>query len=171
MGIATLAALREREEMELASAFGPRTGPWLRRRAAFLDDTPLSSEREIKSQSTEITFDTDVSDPEELAGSLKTLSEELCRRLAGRGLEGRSIGIKIRLDDWTNASRSLTLDQPTADPEVVSAAALDLLRAYAPPRPVRLLGVRMAGFGEAATVPADGSAEEAEPQMRLGLAP
>jgi DNA polymerase IV len=168
MGVPTLAALRSRDEDELVTAFGPRTGPWLRRRAAFVDETPLSAEREIKSQSTEITFDTDVADPQRLAESLKTLAEELCRRLGARGLEGRSIGIKVRLDDWTNASRSLTLEEPTADPDVVSSAALDLLRAYAPPRPVRLLGVRMAQFGESATVAADGS-EAPEPQMRLGL--
>ena len=35
---------------------------------------------------------------------------------------------------------------PTNDPEVVWPIALDLLRAYDPPRPVRLLGVRLASF-------------------------
>jgi DNA polymerase IV len=178
MGIATLAALREQEDVALAEAFGPRTGPWLRRRAAFEDETPLSAEREIKSQSTETTFDTDVSDPERMAASVKGLAEELCRRIADRGLAGRTIGIKVRLDDWTNVSRTQTLEEPTADSAAVAEIALGLLRAYAPPRPVRLLGVRMTGFsdgaggghaGASAGDPAAEESAEAEPQLDLGL--
>jgi DNA polymerase-4 len=169
MGIATLAALRAQEDAALAEAFGPRTGPWLRRRAAFEDETPLSSEREIKSQSAETTFDTDVADLEQLAGSLAGLAEELCRRLGSRGLEGRTIGIKVRLDDWTNATRSQTVEEPTADPALVAGIALDLLRAYAPPRPVRLLGVRMAGFSEGASVGGSAAEESAEPEPQLDL--
>ena len=63
----------------------------------------------------------------------------------------------MRLDDWTNVTRSHTVEAPTNDPAVVAPVALDLLRAYDPPRPVRLLGVRVAGFesGEAATAEAE----------------
>ena len=86
---------------------------------------------------------------------------------------GRSIGIKVRLDDWTNVSRSHSVDEPTNDPEVVRPVALDLLRAYDPPRPVRLLGVRLASFeGEADGADAEAAgadAGEAEPQLRLSL--
>ena len=174
MGITTLGALRQHDVTQLEVAFGPRTGGWLRRRARFEDETPLCAEREIKSQSAETTFDEDVADPERMAASLASLAEELCRRLRARGLEGRTVGIKVRLDDWTNASRSRTLEAPTADPAVVGGIALELLRAYAPPRPVRLLGVRVAQFDEAAKAE-DGAAtgaaggDEAEPQLRLGL--
>ena len=100
--------------------------------------------RETKSQSAETTFDIDVTDRAEMERSSLALAEELCRRL-GAELEGRTIGIKVRLDDWTNVSRSQTVEQPTNDP-CGAPVALDLLRAYAPPRPVRLLGVRLAGF-------------------------
>jgi DNA polymerase-4 len=150
MGIATLAALRVHDEAALEAAFGPRMGGWLRRRAAFEDDTELTVVREIKSQSAETTFDTDLADPEEMAASLRSLSEELCRRLRTRGLEGRTIGIKVRLDDWTNVTRARTIETPTCDVELVTGIALELLRAYAPPRPVRLLGVRMATFADEA---------------------
>jgi DNA polymerase-4 len=167
MGVTTLAALRERDTSELEAAFGPRLGGWLRRRAGFEDDTRLSVVREIKSQSAETTFDVDVADPEEMAASLATLSEELCRRLRSRGIEGRTIGIKVRLDDWTNVTRSHTVESPTADPAVVKAVALDLLRAYAPSRPVRLLGVRVAQFGDGADPPAE--VDDPEPQLQLGL--
>ncbi len=124
--------------------------------------------RETKSQSTEITFDVDVGERAKIEASLRELGEELCRRLRKRELEGRTIGIKVRLDDWTNVTRSQTLEEPTNDPAVVVPIALELLRAYDPPRPLRLLGVRVAGF-EA------GEATEAEPepaggQLQLGLA-
>jgi DNA polymerase-4 len=165
MGIHTLDELRRHDQAALEASFGPRLGGWLRRRAAFEDETPISVVREIKSQSAETTFDVDVADPERMAASLRSLAEELCRRLRSRGLEGRTIGIKVRLDDWTNVTRAHTLETATADPAIVGATAVDLLRAYAPPRPVRLLGVRVAQFGGGAETAED----ESEPQMRLGL--
>jgi DNA polymerase-4 len=164
MGIRTLAELRAHDPVALEQAFGPRMGRWLPARARFEDETPISVERETKSQSTEITFDVDVADREEMAGHVASLAKELCRRLRTRDLQGRTIGIKVRLDDWTNASRSHTVEAPTNDPDVVVPIALDLLRAYAPPRPVRLLGVRVASFSHEEQV------VEPEPQMQLGIA-
>jgi DNA polymerase IV len=146
MGIRTLAELRRRSQEELESNFGPRSGAWLHARGNLLDSTPVTPEHETKSQSTEITFDVDVNQRDELERHLAELSEELCRRLRKRELEGRTIGIKVRLDDWTNVTRSHTVERPTNDPAVVGPVALDLLRAYDPPRPVRLLGVRVASF-------------------------
>jgi DNA polymerase IV len=167
MGIRTLADLRAHDPGALERAFGPRMGHWLPARARFEDETPIAVERETKSQSTEITFDVDVADPDEMAGHIASLSKELCRRLRSRDLQGRTIGIKVRLDDWTNATRAHTVEEPTNDPVVVTPVALDLLRAYAPPRPVRLLGVRVAGFAH------EERAEEPEPeraQLQLTVA-
>jgi DNA polymerase IV len=166
MGIRTLAELRAFDVAALERAFGPRMGRWLPARADFDDATPISPVRETKSQSAETTFDVDVADQGEMASHVAALAEELCRRLRSRDLEGRTIGIKVRLDDWTNVSRSHTVEAPTNDPAVVTPVALELLRAYAPPRPVRLLGVRVAGFGS------DERPEPAPPQgqLELGLA-
>lgn len=169
MGIATLAELGRREPAELEAAFGPRSGAWLHARGRLWDETPVSVSRETKSQSTEITFDADVADRARLESSLAELAAELCRRLRKRDLEGRSIGIKVRLDDWTNVSRSHTVEQPTNDPAVVGSVALELLQAYDPPRPVRLLGVRVASFEHDADAAA--AAEPAAGQLRLGLDP
>ena len=169
IGIGTLAALGAAEPAALERAFGPRQGRWLRRGARFEDDTPVTVVRETKSQSAETTFDVDVGERAELEAHLGRLAARLCRRLRERELAGRTVGIKVRLDDWTNVTRSQTLAEATADPAVVAPVALDLLRAYDPPRPVRLLGVRVAGFEEGGE--ADGARPAAgEPQLRLGLA-
>jgi DNA polymerase-4 len=166
MGIRTLTDLRQWQRPGLEDAFGPRSGAWLHARGNLLDQTPVTPEHETKSQSTEITFDVDVTQRAELERHLHELSEELCRRLRKRELEGRTIGIKVRLDDWTNVTRSNTLSEPTNDPKIVGPVALELLRAYDPQRPVRLLGVRVASFG-------GNEAAELEPtpgQLKLGLA-
>jgi DNA polymerase-4 len=165
MGIRTLAELGRREQAELEASFGPRSGAWLQARGRLLDETPVTVAHETKSQSTEITFDVDVADPAELERHLAELAAELCRRLRKRELEGRTIGIKVRLDDWTNVTRSHTVEEATNDPAVVGPVALDLLRAYDPQRPVRLLGVRVASFEHDA--PAE--AAEPHPQLQLGL--
>ena len=167
MGIRTLADLRAQDPVALEQSFGPRQGRWLHRRAHLEDETPVTVERETKSQSAETTFDVDVSDRGEIEAHLAQLAEELCRRLRKRELQGRTIGIKVRLDDWTNVTRSHTVEAPTNDPAVVRPVALDLLRAYDPPRPVRLLGVRVAAFdsGETAEVELPGERD----QMQLGL--
>jgi len=168
MGIDTLAQLREHDIAALERTFGPRQGRWLRSRACFEDGTPIVVARETKSQSAETTFDVDVTELAEMEGHVRQLSEELCRRLRSRDLAGRTIGIKVRLDDWTNVTRAHTVEQATNDPAVVTPQALELLRAYAPPRPVRLLGVRMAGFageGEQAV-----REEAPSDQLQLGFA-
>jgi DNA polymerase-4 len=165
MGVHTLADLRRHQRGELEGAFGPRSGAWLHARGRLWDETPITVSHETKSQSVERTFDVDVRQRAELESHLVQQAQELCRRLRKRQLEGRTIGIKVRLDDWTNVTRSQTVEGPTNDPEVVTAVALDLLRAYDPPRPVRLLGVRLASF-ETET---DAGGAEAEPQLQLGL--
>jgi DNA polymerase IV len=165
MGIRTLAELRAHDPDALERAFGPRSGRWLHARAGFEDETAIAVERETKSQSAETTFDVDVADHGEMATHVASLAKELCRRLRSRDLEGRTIGIKVRLDDWTNVTRAHTLDEPTNDPDIVTPIALDLLRAYSPPRPVRLLGVRVASF-----TTEDTESEPPQAQMQLGLA-
>ena len=81
-----------------------------------------------------------------------------------RDRRGRTIAIKVRLDDFTTVTRARTLPGPTNDPAVVGEVACALLEEYAPPRPVRLLGVRVAAFAEPAA-----EAGEGEPQLSLSL--
>jgi DNA polymerase-4 len=149
LGLTTLAALGSAPEQLLIERFGPNLGRELRRRARFEHDGEIGAARKVVSESRERTFDYDVSDPSELRGVLTKMAAELCASLAAHGRTGRTIGIKVRLDDWTTVTRAHSVPEPTCDPELVSAHALRLLAQYAPARPVRLLGVRVAGLSAA----------------------
>ena len=147
IGIKTIGALQRRPLDDLIGRFGPSHGQTLHERAHFRDDSPVA-DGEVKSQSVETTFDYDISDRERLQSILAEQSRRLADGLRKRALAGRTIAIKVRLDDWTTVTRAHTVGAPTNDPDLIATAARELLRVYDPPRPVRLLGVRVAAFGE-----------------------
>ncbi len=147
IGIETIGALQRHPKDDLVRRFGPSHGAALHDRAHFRDDSPVA-DGEVKSQSVETTFDYDISDLDRLGGILAEQSRRLADGLRKRGLAGRTIAIKVRLDDWTTVTRAQTIAAPTNDPGLIEATARELLRAYDPPRPVRLLGVRVASFGD-----------------------
>lgn len=150
LGLTTLAAVGSAPEQTLIERFGPNLGRELGRRARFEHDGQIGAARKVVSESRERTFDVDVRDLEQLRESLEAMTRALCASLAAHGRRGRTIGIKVRLDDWTTVTRAHSIAEPTCDLETVSAVALRLLRDYSPPRPVRLLGVRVAGLADAA---------------------
>jgi len=146
LGLTTLAAVGAAPERLLTERFGPNLGPELARRARFEHDGVIGAPRKVVSESRERTFDSDLSDPAQMREHLSLMAEELCAGLAAHDRRGRTIAIKVRLDDFTTVTRARTVARPTCDAQQVGAVALELLRAYAPPRPVRLLGVRVAGL-------------------------
>jgi DNA polymerase-4 len=146
MGFRTLGELARAPEHVLVERFGPNHGRDLRRRARFEHEGAVSEARKVVSESRERTFDYDVNDPTRLREALAQMAVELCKSLTTHGNHGRTIGIKVRLDDFSTVTRARTLPAPTADAGQVSRVALALLDEYSPPRPVRLLGVRVAGL-------------------------
>jgi DNA polymerase-4 len=153
-GLRTLADLQRCPENELVARFGERQGRWLHQRAFLRDDSPLVTSRVAKSRSVETTFDTDIADHSELEEVLVAQATRLAEELGSRGISGKTIGIKVRLDDWTNVTRARTVERHVNDVETIKAVALELFRAYSPARPVRLIGVRVAGFEQDAEKPA-----------------
>ena len=150
LGLTTLADVGAAPEHVLVERFGPNLGVELGRRARFEHDGVVGATRKVVSESRERTFDYDVHDPAVMRESLSVMADELCASLTAHGRSGRTIGIKIRLDDFTTVTRAHTIEAPTNDAELVTAVALRLLADYAPARPVRLLGVRVAGLTSAA---------------------
>ncbi len=122
-----------------------------------------AQQRKVVSESRETTFDFDISDPARLEEILCGLVEQLCRGLATQHRCGRTIGIKVRLDDFSTHTRARTLSEPIGTADRIGPVAIDLLRRFDAPRPVRLLGVRVAGLERAAQArrgPADARASE-----------
>ena len=155
LGFRTLGQLQRADEERLAGRFGSNSARFLIARANFEDDSEVETERgAAKSRSNERTFDEDISDHAQLEGILREMGRELAEALQRRGRRGRTIAIKVRLSDWTTVTRARTVNAATNEPTVVIDTAVELLRAYAPDRPVRLLGVRVAGF------------EDVEPEQR-----
>lgn len=146
IGLRTLRDLAGAPEQLLVERFGPNQGRELRRRARFEHDGAVSEARKVVSESRERTFDYDVHEAARLREALAQMAGELCKSLAAHDNHGRTIGIKVRLDDFSTVTRARTLPEPTCDPDEVTHVALALLEQYAPARPVRLLGVRVAGL-------------------------
>jgi DNA polymerase-4 len=163
IGLTTIGALQRADEDALAQRFGTRHGRDLLARAHFHGSDVVEAESgPAKSRSNETTFDSDIADLAELEEVLARLAGQLCEGLQRKQARGRTIAIKVRLDDWTTVTRARTLPAPVNDTATITGVALELLRAYAPPRPVRLLGVRVAAFDEDA-------AEDEAPQLALPL--
>ena len=158
LGITTLGALAQAPEDALVAEFGSNHGPELRRRAHFEGSAVLTPRRIAVSESRETTFDVDIGDAAQLEHRLGELADELCERLAVQERRGRTIAIKVRLDDFTTVTRAHTIPMATNDPATVRGVSIELLREYAPARPVRLLGVRVASFHHDS---ADGQVPEA----------
>ena len=162
-GVETLGQLQRCTLPGLIERFGESHGRALHDGAQFRSDSPVTTHRETKSRSVETTFDTDIAELAELERILDEQAERLASSLADHGLAGRTIGIKVRLDDWTTVTRVRTIERPANDAVTIAEVARALIRAYAPPRPVRLVGVRVAGLEQKAK----GSAPNAGESLSL----
>ncbi len=149
LGLTSLGAVAAAPAHALIERFGANLGPELQRRARFEHDGEVQQARKVVSESRERTFDEDLDDPVRLREELARMSRELCTSLAAHRRRGRTIAIKVRLADFTTVTRAHTVAEPTCDVELVGAVARRLLDDYSPPRPVRLLGVRVAGLATA----------------------
>jgi DNA polymerase IV len=147
-GVETLGQLQRCTVPGLIERFGENHGRALHERAHFRSDSPVSTERETKSRSVESTFDTDITDLGRMEEIVAGQAERLAQELRDREMAGRTIGIKVRTDDFATYTRVRSVDRVTNDAETIAAVALQLLRENAPERPVRLLGVRVASFAE-----------------------
>jgi DNA polymerase-4 len=147
-GITTLGALAALPDDRLAEWFGANLGPHLGRLARFDDPRRLETVRVAKSESCETTFDHDLHGLGALEPVLERLASRLCERLARQARRGRTIGIKVRFSDFTTVTRARTIAEPVNELGAVLEVAGDLLRELDPRRPVRLLGVRVAGLDE-----------------------
>ena len=147
LGIATCEQLAAAPASMLSREFGV-WGPRLAQLARGIDDSPIEVGWERKSLGSETTFHEDTADPAEWEATMRALAEEIATSLREEGRAGRTITIKIRLTGFETHTRARTLARATTDAEILATTAIDLLREFAPPRAVRLLGLRVTGFAE-----------------------
>ncbi len=149
-GILTIGDLAARPEPAIAGDLG-LIGRELWLRAQGRDDDPVVTEWAAKSVSQETTFAQDVADRQELTRTLRRLADQVARRLRADHLAGTTVKIKLRWTDFTTLTRQATLPQPTDLDNQIYGTALQLFdRAWAPARPVRLIGVGVTGLTPAA---------------------
>lgn len=145
-GITTVGHLREWEREELERAFGS-FGARLWELSRGIDERPVVPERESKSISCENTFSEDIS-IDEVRTYLHEAAEKVWTSVTKHKLTGRTVTVKLRLPDFTTATRRMTLDQPVADAQALETAGAELLGRFAfpPGSRYRLAGLGMSNF-------------------------
>ncbi|NYT84562.1 DNA polymerase IV [Pollutimonas harenae] len=148
-GIHTIAELAAAAPELLQSLFGLSYAQWLLNVAQGVDHRPVVTYSEPKSISRETTFERDLHvqhDKKVLSAQFSQLCEQLEGDLLRKGYVGRTIGIKLRFDDFRTVTRDLTLPGPTGSAQVIHHAAGQCLKRIELNHRIRLLGVRISGL-------------------------
>jgi DNA polymerase IV len=144
-GIRTVGELAQVEPFALIERFGEKHGAWMHAAANGRDERPVLTHSEPKSISRETTFEDDLH-PVRDREQLSRIFTDLCVRLAGdlerKGYAGRTIGLKLRFDNFRTVTRDNTLEAPTRDARAIRRAAGECLKRVPLDRRIRLLGVR-----------------------------
>ena len=146
IGIETVGDLARADPEILQANFGRTYSAWLVEVAQGFDERPVVVSSEPKSMSRETTFERDLH-PRQDRGELSAAFTDLCTRVADdlrrKGYEGRTVGIKLRYNDFSTVTRDLTVPLPTADAAEIRRAATECLKRVPLNRRLRLLGVRV----------------------------
>jgi DNA polymerase-4 len=157
LGIRTIGELAAKELQWLIDHFGQATGAWMHEAAHGRDTRELVTESEPVSISRETTFERDlhaVRDKAELGAVFTRLCEQVAGDLQRKGYLGKTIGIKLRFDDFKGVTRDQTLDHYIADAAAIRAAAGQALKRAPLTKRLRLLGVRVGALIRTEDAPA-----------------
>ena len=155
-GIQTIGELATCELPWLQSHFGKVYGAWLHEAAWGRDDRPISTESKPVSISRETTFENDlhaVRDKEELGKMFTKLCQQVAADLKRKGYDGKTIGIKLRYDNFQSVTRDQTLNFYTQDAKEIRKFAGLCLKRVDLSRKLRLLGVRVGSLVKHGTAP------------------
>ncbi|GAB3254181.1 DNA polymerase IV [Nocardioides dilutus] len=144
LGIDTVEQLARSDARMLAAELGPTMGPWYHRLGRGVSDSVVSAEPWVpRAHGRETTFQTDLDDWDRIAEEVRALTRRVVEDIDREGRPAARVGLKLRYRPFITITRSLTLPQPTNDPERLAEAAVSLLDRVERDRPVRLLGVRL----------------------------
>ncbi len=158
LGIRTVGEIAEKDRDWLVANFGKATGAWMHEVSWGRDDRSVVTESEPVSMSRETTFERDlhaVRDRAQLGAIFTQLCEKLADDLQRKGYVGKTIGIKLRYDDFRIATRDQTMVAFTADGKTIRQIAGQCLKRVPLERPLRLLGVRVGTLALAASTAAN----------------
>jgi DNA polymerase-4 len=164
LGIHTIGELAHTDPAVLMAEFGSHYGAWLHAAAHGRDERPIVTWRAPKSLSRETTFERDLHPRDDralLTPIFTRLCEQVAQDLARKGYVGRTVGIKLRYDDFKIVTRSLTMAQPTRDAATIRQWAGRCLRTVPLERRLRLIGVKMESL-----IPGDGQPSAVEEQQQ-----
>ena len=149
LGIQTIGELAAQDADFLIRRFGKATGAWMHQVAWGRDDRPVVTSSEPVSMSRETTFDRDLHAVRDRA-ALGIIFTELCSKLAAdlkrKGYVAKTIGIKLRYDDFKIATRDQTLESHTDSAKTIRQIAGQCLKRVPLDKKLRLLGVRAASL-------------------------
>ena len=145
LGIQTIGELAAQDADFLIGRFGKATGAWMHEVAWGRDDRPVVTSSEPVSMSRETTFARDlhaVRDKAELGAIFTSLCDKLGEDLQRKGYACKTIGIKLRYDDFKIATRDQTVELATVDSKTIRRIAGLCLKRVPLEQRLRLLGVR-----------------------------
>jgi DNA polymerase-4 len=161
LGIRTIGELAAAEPQWLVEQFGSNYGAWLHQAAHGRDERPVVTFSEPKSISRETTFERDLHAREDRAvlGAIFTrLCEQLAADLQRKGYLAKTIGVKLRYDDFRIVTRELTLESHTSDAHTIRRTAGRCLKKAMLEQRLRLLGVRAGSLCKPDALPASAPA-------------
>ena len=145
LGLHTVGDIAAADPAWLVEHFGQSYGAWLHTASHGRDERAVVTFSEPRSISRETTFERDlhaVRDRSELGAIFTELCVKLAGDLARKGYASRTIGIKLRFDDFRVITRDLRLPAHTLDAQTIRRAAGECLKRVDLTRRLRLLGVR-----------------------------
>ena len=146
LGIETIAELAQAKLGFLQTHFGRSYSIWLHEASRGIDQRPLITCSEPKSISRETTFERNLHpriDRTVLSEALTHLCKKIAQDLQRKGYVGRTIGIKLRFEDFRTVTRDTTLAAYIADDTSIRRAARACLRRVPLEKKLRLLGIRV----------------------------
>jgi DNA polymerase IV len=149
LGIHTIGELAACDMAWLTQHFTVNTAQWLHDVSHGIDDRPVVTNSDPVSMSRETTFDRDLHakrDRAELGDVFTQLCTQVAADLSRKGWVGRTIGIKLRFDDFKTVTRDQSIAIPTCDPAEIRQVAGQCLKRVDLARRLRLLGVRVGGL-------------------------
>jgi len=117
LGIHTIGQLAQADPALLIKQFGQSYGAWMHEAAHGRDGREVVTYSEPKSISRETTFENDLH-PVRDREQLSRIFTDLCVRVAGdlqrKGYAGKTIGLKLRYDNFKTVTRDRTLGRADA---------------------------------------------------------